>query len=325
MDTEHASPRYSDIDLWEPSDILHAMIEGQMAAVAAVRSLIPALEQAALATETRLRAGGRLVYVGAGTSGRLAVQDGAELVPTFNWPAERLLLLMAGGKDALLRSVEDAEDATEQAVALVQQHRLGASDVVIAVAASGTTPFTLGCLREAKRCGALTIGIANNRDTPILLEADFPIWLDTGPEPIAGSTRMKAGTAQRVTLNLLSSLVMIRLGGVHQGLMVGVQAMNSKLARRRENIVLRLTGSSLEEVRMALDQANGDVKLAILLLHGLSVTDAAAALDRAGGRLRIALQQTPPQRVADSTKAAEATSVADEIMPAARRNARRGV
>ena len=324
MDTEHASPRYSDIDLWEPSDILHAIIEGQMAAVAAVRGVIPALEQASLAMESRLRAGGRLIYAGAGTSGRLAVQDGAELVPTFNWPQERLLLLMAGGKDALLRSVEDAEDATAQALRLVQQHRVGASDVVIAVAASGTTPFTLACLREAKRCGALTIGIANNRDTPILREADCSIWLDTGPEPIAGSTRMKAGTAQRVTLNLLSSLVMIRLGRVHRGLMVDVQAINAKLARRSENIVRRLTGSSIEEARTALDQANGSVKLAILLLHGLSLVAAAAALEAAGGRLRSALEQIAPQGLADKTEADEAAT-AEGVAPAARRNAGRGV
>ena len=201
---------------------------------------------------------------------------------------------MAGGGDALLRSTEDAEDATERAVHLVQEHRLGPSDVVIAIAASGTTPFTLTCLREAKRSGALTIGIANNRDTPILQDADCPIWLDTGPEPIAGSTRMKAGTAQRVTLNLLSSLVMIRLGGVHQGLMVDLQAINAKLARRSENIVLRLTGSSIEDVRNALDHANGSVKLAILLLHGLSLVEAAAALEQAGGRLRTALKQITP-------------------------------
>src|ERR1700691_4363509 len=143
MDTERASPRYVDIDLWEPNDILQAMIEGQMSAVAAVRAALPAIEQAALATEARLRKDGRLIYVGAGTSGRLAVQDGAELVPTFNWPQDRLLLLMAGGKDALLRSAEGAEDETDHAARLLGQHRIDAIDVVIAVAASGTTPFTL--------------------------------------------------------------------------------------------------------------------------------------------------------------------------------------
>ena len=175
------------------------------------------------------------IYAGAGTSGRLAVQDGAELIPTFNWPAEKLLLLMAGGKDALLRSAEGAEDETDQAVRSSASTVSMPPDVVIAVAASGTTPFTLACLREARQRGALTIGIANNRGTPILDEADCPIWLDTGAEPIAGSTRMKAGTAQRVTLNLLSSLVMIRLGRVHEGLMVDVQAINAKLVQRQRD------------------------------------------------------------------------------------------
>jgi len=290
MDTERASPRYSGIDLWEPSDILDAMVEGQMAAVAAVRAALGPIAQAAALIESRLRDGGRLIYVGAGTSGRLAVQDGVELVPTFNWPSDRLLLLMAGGKDALLRSAEGAEDETGQALRLVQQHGIVAPDVVIAVAASGTTPFTLACLREAKRRGALTIGIANNPDTPILQESACAIPLDTGAEPIAGSTRMKAGTAQRVTLNLLSSLVMIRLGRVHEGLMVDVQAINAKLARRSENILRRLTGRSSEDVAAALRGANGSVKLAVLLLHGCSAEDAARVLEHAGGRLRTALQ-----------------------------------
>src|ERR671930_1432352 len=133
MQTERPSPRYSTIDLWEPADILDAMLEGQFAAVAAVHAARPALEQAALAIEEKLRAGGRLVYAGAGTSGRLAVQDGAELMPTFSWPEDRLLLLMAGGKDALLQSVEGAEDETEHATRLVQQHETDANDVLIAV------------------------------------------------------------------------------------------------------------------------------------------------------------------------------------------------
>ena len=247
MNTERASPRYTDIDIWEPSDIAEAMIEGQFTAVAAVRAARNALVEASLAAEARLRNGGRLVYVGAGTSGRLAVQDGAELMPTFSWPQDRLLLLIAGGRNALLQSVEGAEDAIDQAVRLVQQHDIGVHDVVIAVAASGTTPFTLACLREAKRRGALTIGVANNPDTPILTEAGHAIWLDTGAEPIAGSTRMKAGTAQRITLNVFSSLVMILLGRDYDGLMVEVQAVNQKLVRRSEGILTRLTGRSGEQ------------------------------------------------------------------------------
>lgn len=149
--------------------------------------------------------------------------------------------------------------------------------------------FTLACLREARQRGALTIGIANNRGTPILEEADCPIWLDTGAEPIAGSTRMKAGTAQRVTLNLLSSLVMIRLGRVHEGLMVDVQAINAKLVRRSETILRRLSGRSSEEAADALRRANGSVKLAMLLLHGCSAEEGTRLLDQAGGRLRTAL------------------------------------
>ena len=288
MDTERHSPRYNAIDVWSPADILDAMIEGQFAAVAAVRAARPPLEGAVLAMEPRLRDGGRLIYAGAGTSGRLAVQDGAELVPTFSWPKEQLLLLIAGGREALVRSVEGAEDESDQAVGLVRRHAVDAADVLIAVAASGTTPFTLACLREAKVRGALTIGIANNRDTPLLLDAAHPVWLDTGPEPIAGSTRMKAGTAQRIALNLLSSLVMIRLGRVYQGLMVDLTAVNSKLVRRSERILLQLSGRSREEVRDALHRANGNVKIALLLLEGCALNEAMRALDRAGGQLRTA-------------------------------------
>src|SRR5262245_35082942 len=150
-DTERLCPRYSGIDVWEPRDALDAMIEAQFAAVAAVRAARGAIEAAARAMEARLRERGRLIYAGAGTSGRLAVQDGAELMPTFSWPPERLLLLIAGGSDALIQAVEGAEDETVKAVELVRRHGVAASDVLIAVAASGTTPFTLSCLREAKR------------------------------------------------------------------------------------------------------------------------------------------------------------------------------
>jgi N-acetylmuramic acid 6-phosphate etherase len=288
MRTEHPSPRYSAIDLWDPADILDAMIEGQFAAVAAVHAARPALERAALAIEQRLRRGGRLVYAGAGTSGRLAVQDGAELMPTFSWPAERLVLLMAGGREALLRAVEGAEDEAEAAALLVAQHEIGPGDALTAVAASGTTPFTLACLRAAGARGALTVGIANNPNTPILDEAEHPVWLDTGAEPIAGSTRMKAGTAQRVALTLLSSLVMIRLGRVYRGLMVDVQASNEKLVRRSETMLAQLTGHSRDRVRDALRQAKGSVKLALLLLEGVGLDAAEATLAESGGDLRAA-------------------------------------
>ena len=289
MSTERPSPRYSDIDAWNAEDIAESIIEGQFAAVAAVRAVRNEIAAAAAAIGRRLGDGGRLIYAGAGTSGRLAVQDGAELVPTFDWPEERLLLLMAGGQDALLRSVEGADDDSEQAARLIEHHAIGTQDCVIAVAASGTTPFTLACLRHAKRRGALTVGIANNRQSPILKEADHPICLDTGSEPIAGSTRLKAGTAQKVALNTLSSVLMILLGKVYRGLMVDVRALNDKLARRSEDILVQLTGRSRDDARGALKRANGRVKLAALLLHGCDLDSARELLNASGDRLGAAL------------------------------------
>jgi N-acetylmuramic acid 6-phosphate etherase len=289
VDTERLCPRYAGIDVWSPRDALDAMIEGQFAAVAAVRAARAAIERAALAMEARLSDGGRLIYAGAGTSGRLAVQDGAELMPTFSWPPERLLLIIAGGSQALMQAVEGAEDEAAKATQLIHRHQVSQGDVLIAVAASGTTPFTLACLREARRLGALTVGIANNPGTPLLKDAEHAILLDTGPEPIAGSTRMNAGTAQRITLNLLSSLLMIRLGRVYKGLMVDVQASNAKLAQRREAIVSALTDRSRADARDALGRADGSVKLAVLMLHGCDLDAAQSALDKAGGRLRAAI------------------------------------
>jgi N-acetylmuramic acid 6-phosphate etherase len=302
--TERPCPRFSGIDAWEPQDALDAMIEAQFAAVAAVRAARGAIAGAVAAMEGRLGERGRLIYAGAGTSGRLAVQDGAELMPTFDWPPERLVLLIAGGREALLKAVEGAEDETANATEQVAQQGVGPSDALIAVAASGTTGFTLGCLREAKRRGALTIGIANNPGTPILAEAEHAIFLDTGPEPIAGSTRMNAGTAQRIALNLLSSLLMIRLGRVYRGLMVDVQASNAKLARRREAIVRRLTGGSTPKARDALARAGGNVKLAVLLLDGCDLDLARAVLDRAGGRLGAAVALLARDREAGAGKRA---------------------
>ncbi len=289
METERVSARYSGLDAWNPDEILDALIESQLSAVAATRAAKPALQRTALAMEGRLRYRGRLVYAGAGTSGRLAVQDGAELMPTFSWPQERLVLLMAGGRDALMRSIEGAEDEAHLAAHLMQQHVIDSRDVLIAVAASGTTTFTLACLREAKRRGALTVGIANNAGSPLLEEADHPIWLDTGAEPIAGSTRLKAGTAQKIALNLLSTLLMILLGRVYDGLMVDVQAVNQKLVRRSEDMLIRLTCCSREAARAALQRAHGSVKLAVMLLNGCDPERGAQLLDEAHGHLRSAL------------------------------------
>jgi len=296
METERANPRFADIDLWDPADILDCMIEAQLAAVAAVRAARSAMEQAALAMEERLAHRGRLIYAGAGTSGRLAVQDGAELAPTFGWPDERLLLLIAGGHEALSRSIEGAEDDVTQVTQFMDHHDINSDDVVIVVAASGTTPFAVAALREGKRRGALMIGIANNQNTPVLKESHCPIWLDTGSEVIAGSTRLKAGTAQKITLNALSSLLMIRLGKVYAGLMVDVRATNEKLLQRSERILCQLTGCNVSAAREALKRTGGNLKIAALVLKGYERGEAERKLTESGLDLRKAFSDLPLRR-----------------------------
>jgi N-acetylmuramic acid 6-phosphate etherase len=297
MNTERSSPRYSSIDVWDAEDIAETIVESQFAAVAAVYAVRKQIASAAVEMRARLQDRGRLIYAGAGTSGRLAVQDGAELAPTFGWPDERLLLLIAGGQEALLRSVEGAEDDAEGGTKLITQHAVNPRDVLIAVAASGTTRFTLACLKEAKRSGALTLGIANNGASPILDEADHPILLDTGSEPIAGSTRMKAGTAQKVALNTLSTLLMTLLGKVYRGLMVDVRAVNEKLVKRSEDMLIQLTGRSPDDVRHALSRANGSVKIAVMLLHGCDLESAKELLSAADDRLGAALDRVGNSQV----------------------------
>lgn len=189
-----------------------------------------------------------------------------------------------------MRSVEGAEDDAEEGARLINQHKVDAHDVVIAIAASGTTRFTMACLREAKRRGALTLGIVNNKTSPILEEADHPIFLDTGAEPIAGSTRLKAGTAQKVALNTISTSLMILLGKVYRGLMVDVRAANDKLVRRSEEILIQLTGRNREDARDALSSANGSVKLAVLLLNGCDLESAKQLLNDTNGQLDVALR-----------------------------------
>lgn len=277
--TEGASPRYAAIETWPSGAALDAMLENQLAAVAAVRPALPALEAAALEAAERLRGGGTLAYAGAGTSGRIGVQDGAELPPTFDWPRDRLRLLIAGGPPALIHASEGAED--EAAPTL----ELGPQDVLVGIAASGTTPYTIGCVRAARALGALTIGIANSPGAPLLQAAEHAVLLPTGPEPIAGSTRMGAGTAQKVALNLFSTLVMMRLGRVYRGRMVDMLARNVKLKHRAVRMLRELSGADEAEAVAALAATGGALKPALLVLRGYTADEAAAALARAGGDL----------------------------------------
>src|SRR5690242_15641698 len=196
MATEEVDPRFADLDAWSLASAMEAMWEGQLAAIAAIRHALPAITAATEAAKSALGDHGRIVYVGAGTSGRVAVQDGAELTPTFAWPKERVRFIVAGGDNAFVTSIEGAEDDIDDAISQINAARLTPHDVVIAVAASGTTPFTTTALQQAGPSGAVTIGVANNPGTALLASAKFPILIETGRELIAGSTRMKAGTAQ---------------------------------------------------------------------------------------------------------------------------------
>jgi N-acetylmuramic acid 6-phosphate etherase len=281
------STRFRDLDLWETAEAAEALWDGQMAAIAALRPALPALAAAADAAAGRLVKGaGRLIYAGAGTSGRLAALDGAELPPTFAWPPERTALLIAGGTASLLRAAEGAEDDTKAAQAM----EAGSSDVLIALAASGGTPFTVAALAAARAQGALTIGIANSPGAPLLAAADHAILIETGAEAIAGSTRMKAGTAQKAALTLLSTLIMIRLGRVHAGRMIEMRPTNAKLLARARRMVAELTGCDADAAAKTLEEAEGSTKLAsLMILRKLDRDAAEALLARHGGILRQAL------------------------------------
>jgi N-acetylmuramic acid 6-phosphate etherase len=292
MSTEDASARYVDLDAWDSLDILRALWEGQLAAVAAVGPALPAITAAAEAAEAGLRRGGRLVYVGAGTSGRIGVQDGAELPPTFDWPEERLEFGIAGGPTAILRAVEDAEDSTADGAAWIAETGIGETDVVVGLSASGTTPFSLAALKAARARGAVAVGLANNPGTPILEQCSHPILVATGGEVIAGSTRMKAGTAQKIVLNLLSTLIMIRLGRVYRGRMIAMRATNRKLRARGAAMVAELAGCDADAAGRAAAEADGDIKLAVLIARGVSRDAAERLLARHDGNLRRALADT---------------------------------
>ena len=288
MDTEDRLERYRDADTWPAERSLAAMLDSQMAAFGAVRQALPALARAAEAAADRLRREGRLVYAGAGASGRLAVQDGVELHPTFGWPRARLCYLIAGGERALVASIEGAEDDAAAAVAAVDALALAASDVVVAVAASGRTTFTCAVQRRARAAGALTIGVANNANTPLLDEAEIAVLLATGAEFLAGSTRMTAGTAQKIALNLFSTQTMMTLGRVYEGFMVDVVPTNAKLVARAKGIVQALAGCTAAEAATFWERAGGNLKLAVLLADGLGLEEAKARLEAAGGNLRQA-------------------------------------
>lgn len=291
MLTEQISPRYMDLDTWSSAEMIEAMYEGQLAAAAAVRGALEAIAAAVDDAVPALQRGGRLVYAGAGTSGRIGVQDGTELTPTYDWPADRLVFAIAGGPGALLQSVEGAEDNEADGARAVADAKIGGDDVVIGIAASGTTPYTVGVLRAASAAGAVTIAVANNAGAPLFEVARHCIVVETGTEVIAGSTRMKAGTAQKIVLNLFSTAIMVKLGRVYHGMMVHMRARNAKLLRRAEGMVGQIVGCSEAEAASLVKRSDGDVKTAVLLGFGLSETEVAAALKKHNGNLRLAINE----------------------------------
>lgn len=290
LNTETPSTRHPDLDTYATPALLEAFIDDQNAAVAAVKAAAPQLAAAVDAALPRIRAGGRLLYAGAGTSGRLGVLDSVELYPTFSWPRERAVAVLAGGESAMFVAVEGAEDDRAQGAADVAALKPGPNDVLLALAASGGTPYVLGAIEAARAAGALAVGFANNPGAPVTQAADIGVTLDTGAEVISGSTRLKAGTSQKIALNSFSSALMVRLNKVYGNLMVDLKATNAKLVKRALALTVRASGASEADAQAALAQCDHHVKTALVMLRrGVGAEQARALLDAADGNVGKAL------------------------------------
>jgi len=290
LNTETPSTRHPDLDTYATPALLEAFIEDQNAAVAAVKAAAPQLAAAVDAALPRIRAGGRLLYAGAGTSGRLGVLDSVELYPTFSWPRERAVAVLAGGESAMFVAVEGAEDDRAQGAADVAALKPGPDDVLLALAASGGTPYVLGAIEAARAAGALAVGFANNPDAPVTQAADIGVTLDTGPEVISGSTRLKAGTSQKIALNTFSSALMVRLNKVYGNLMVDLKATNAKLVKRALALTVRASGAAEADAQAALAACDNHVKTALVMLkRGVGADEARQRLDAVDGSVSKAL------------------------------------
>jgi N-acetylmuramic acid 6-phosphate etherase len=288
--TEAIRPELASLDLLGTTELVALMAADSRRATDAVVAAVPAISAAVEAICDRLGAGGRLIYVGAGTAGRLAVLDAAELGPTFSVPAGQAEAVIAGGDSALRHPAEGAEDDRKAGSAGMAAQGVGPTDAVIGVSASGRTPFVLGAIDYSRAAGAATIGVACNAASPLSAAADYPIELVVGGEVIAGSSRLNAGTAQKITLNTISTSVMVRLGKTYGNLMVDLRATNDKLRDRAVRIVQAVTGVGPEPALAALAAATWDVKVACLIISsGRDASGVAPILEAAHGRLRAAL------------------------------------
>ncbi len=289
--TEQRNPRTRGLDAKSTLDILRAIHrEDSMVAQAVVRA-IPAIAKAVDAIAQALQRGGRLFYVGAGTSGRLAALDASEIPPTFGTPACMVQAVIAGGRRALTHAVEGAEDNRARGARDLATRGLNRNDVVVGITASGSTPYVLGAVEFARRRGAVTIGVTSNPRTSIAEMAKISVVTPTGPEVITGSTRMKAGTAQKMVLNMLSTAAMIRLGRVYDNWMIGVALTNQKLQARGLRILAAASGATVAEATRALRQSGHNMGIALIMLKsGASAREAQRRLRDAGGNVRRALE-----------------------------------
>jgi N-acetylmuramic acid 6-phosphate etherase len=294
LETEKVNPASADIDRMSPLEMVQVMNAEDAKVATAVQQELPQVARAIEVIAERMRRGGRLIYFGAGTSGRLGALDAAECPPTFNLPQEKVMGCIAGGEFALWQSVEDLEDSIEAGRADAAKVAVTDADAVVGIAASGRTPYVLGAIAYAKEQGALTIGLACNKQTPLEQEVEIMIAPVVGPEVISGSTRLKAGTAQKMVLNMLSTGTMILLGKTFGNLMVDVQATNRKLRRRAITIVQQATGLDALAAEALLEASDGEVKTAILVGRaGLEPQLARERLAQHGGILRAALEALP--------------------------------
>jgi N-acetylmuramic acid 6-phosphate etherase len=292
LETEQANPATAEIDRMSALEIAQVMNREDARVAEAIEGELAQIARAIEEIAARLRRGGRLIYVGAGTSGRLGMLDAAECPPTFNIPSTRVLGVLAGGPIAQTRAREDQEDSFAAGEADVAGLAPGADDVVVGITASGRTPYALGALTCARAAGALTIGLACNTDTPLEALAEIMIAPVVGPEVITGSTRLKAGTAQKMVLNMLSTGCMILLGKTFGNLMVDVQATNLKLHERALTIVQRVTGQDRARAEELLQRGEGEVKTAILLgATTLTLEQAREHLAAHNGVLRTTLDE----------------------------------
>lgn len=285
LDTEASRPGVR-LERLDTGQLVAAQLECDRVVSDAVEAAADQITVALEAVVARLRAGGRMLYLGAGTPGRLAVLDAAECLPTFGVGPETVDALMAGGEAALTQAVEGAEDDADAGVADIRRAEVGPGDVVVGISASGRTPYVLGGIASARAVGAATVAITNNAATALAAAVDHPIETLTGPEFVTGSTRLKAGTAQKRVLNMLSTIAMIQLGKVYGTLMVDVVATNEKLRDRGRRMVVEVTGADPQEADRALTEAGGNAKTAIAALAlQVPVADAAARLAAADGQL----------------------------------------